>query len=284
MMMPSTNLPSSSRSCLLKTLLLLAALCGSASAANSIGRRIDSVADVEGVGDGADPNHPTKKVFASPSSSSAATPQDAPVTDRRRRRNKFLPGPKSNNFDFDEEVFTWVESGSTKAAKAGTTKAAKAASGPDSGGTPSPSPSEEEPSALIVHASFDEEYASMLTQYLRFDSGDAFNHQQVMNQMIKLVNEYGVYIDQIISQSGSRREVAALYIKMGLAYANLSEMKDLVGLYGASSLIIKAVDELNRASEVAQEIGGTLSMYTSFGRAYSYYKMGNVSRPRAIAP
>lgn len=122
-----------------------------------------------------------------------------------------------------------------------------------------------------------------MTQYLRFDSNDAFNHQQVMNQMIKLVNEYGVYIDQIISQSGSRREVAALYSKKGLAYANLSEMISLGGLYGASSLINKAVDELDHASEVAQEIGGTLSMYSSFGRAYSYYKMGNVSRPRAIA-
>ncbi|KAL7456732.1 hypothetical protein ACHAWC_008205 [Mediolabrus comicus] len=276
MMMPSTN-PSSSRSCLLKTLLLLAALCGSSSAANNIGR-IDGVADIEGVGVGADPNPTKKVVFASPSSSSssAATPHDAPVIVDRRNNNRNL----KKKYD---DVFRWIDTGSTKAAKAGTTKAAKAASGPGSGGTPSPSPSEEEPSALIVHASFDQEYASMLTQYLRFDSDDTSNHQQVMNQMMKLVNEYGLYIDQIISQSESRREVAALYIKKGLAYANLFEMKHLVRLYGAFSLLNKAVDELNRASEVAQEIGGTLSMYSSFGRAYGYYKMGNVSGPRDIA-
>ena len=102
-------------------LLLLAAVCGSASAANNIGR-IDSVADIEGVGDAADPN-PTKKkvVFASPTSSSAATPQDAPVIDRRRnnrdlmkRATQKLPRKKSLA---DEDPFVWPAAKAAKAAE-----------------------------------------------------------------------------------------------------------------------------------------------------------------------
>ena len=109
----STN--SSSRSFLLKTLLLLAALCGSAASAANIGR-IDAVADIEGVGDGADPNPNKKKVvFASPTSSLAATPQDAPVIDRRRN-NRNLSHRVSDNKKYDR-VFRWTETGS-KAAKA----------------------------------------------------------------------------------------------------------------------------------------------------------------------
>ncbi len=124
----AVNYYSSSRSCLLKTLLLLAALCGSASAsaANNIGR-IDSVAEIEGVGVGvdADPNPTKKVVFASPTSSSAATPHGAPVIDRRNNRKLMKKATQKLSRKkrlADEDPFIWP----AKAAKAAEAEAAEA--------------------------------------------------------------------------------------------------------------------------------------------------------------
>jgi V-type H+-transporting ATPase proteolipid subunit len=223
MMMPSTN-PSSSRSCLLKTLLLLAALCGSSSAANNIGR-IDSVADIEGVGVDADPN-PTKKVFLSPSSSSAATPQDAPVIVDRRNRN--LNRRKSNNFD--SQVFTWVDIGSTKAAKAASVTLSAE-------------------NKIRLHRLFDESQASSLTAYLTLSSSDSSGHQHHLEEIITQIGDYTEIVHSIIAQSDSASEVAVLYSKLGWLHLNLV---DILSEGDTSSYVAKAREAFTRAQEIAQ--------------------------------
>jgi hypothetical protein len=186
MMMPSSN--SSSRSCLLKTLLLLAALCGSASAANNIGR-IDAVADIEGVGVGADPNPTKKVVFASPtsSSSSAATPQDAPVIDRRRNNRDLMKKAthkvKRKKSPANEDPFVWPES----------TKSAKAAEAETSINVKTPQP--QEPTHYPAAEAEVKELVDSAKTYIQLGSYDeAFDHAHTANGRIGSGHSPNMYI------------------------------------------------------------------------------------------
>jgi hypothetical protein len=113
--MPSPS-PNSSARLLVKTLFLLAAFCGSASAANKIIGRIDAVAEGEGVGVGDDPN-PTKKVSSSSAAAAASPHRDAPVIDRRKNRKLKMLDPfvwptkaaKAASFEVEVDVFPVLE-------------------------------------------------------------------------------------------------------------------------------------------------------------------------------